>query len=39
MPVDRFLLGYLTLTGLVVGVWASVLPHSFYSDFPGLGRA
>ena len=23
---------------LVVGLWASVLPRSFYDDFPGLGR-
>ena len=28
----------LALPALVVGVWALVLPRSFYDDFPGAGR-
>jgi len=30
--------GILAVTGLFVGVWAAVAPHSFFSSFPGLGR-
>ncbi len=35
----RAALVYLTLTGLLVGVWAQFAPHSFYDAFPGLGFA
>jgi len=34
----RLALGYLAISGLFVGVWAAVAPHSFFSDFPGLGH-
>ena len=34
----RLALAYLAISGLFVGVWASVAPHSFFSDFPGLGH-
>jgi hypothetical protein len=34
----RLALGYLAISGLFVGVWASVAPRSFFSDFPGLGH-
>jgi hypothetical protein len=33
----RILLATLCLLGGVVGVWAMLLPESFYSDFPGFG--
>jgi hypothetical protein len=36
--VQRAILVYLTLSGLLVGVWATLFPQSFYDDFPGLGR-
>jgi hypothetical protein len=36
--VQRAILVYLTLSGLLVGVWAAFFPQSFYDDFPGLGR-
>ena len=36
--VQRAVLIYLTVSGLLVGVWAAFLPHSFYDDFPGVGR-
>ena len=36
--VQRAILAYLTLSGLLVGVWATLFPQSFYDDFPGLGR-
>ncbi len=39
MLISRLALGYLALTGMMVGVWALILPLGFYSDFPGLGRA
>lgn len=35
----RTLLGLLALGGLVVGAWAQFAPHSFYTSFPGGGRA
>ena len=39
MPsLTRLALGYLMVTGAVVGVWALCLPHSFYDAFPGLGH-
>ena len=38
MLVQRAILVYLTLSGLLVGVWATFFPRSFYDDFPGLGR-
>ena len=38
MLVQRAILIYLTLSGLLVGVWATFFPQSFYDDFPGLGR-
>jgi hypothetical protein len=34
----RVALGVLAVTGLTVGVWASVAPHAFFSSFPGLGH-
>jgi len=34
----RLALGYLALSGLLVGVWAAGAPRSFFSDFPGLGH-
>jgi hypothetical protein len=34
----RIVLGYLAMSGLLVGVWAGLAPRSFYDDFPGLGR-
>ena len=36
--VQRAVLVYLTLAGLLVGVWATLFPRSFYDDFPGFGR-
>jgi hypothetical protein len=36
--VQRAILVYLTLSGLLVGIWATLFPQSFYDDFPGLGR-
>jgi hypothetical protein len=36
--VQRAILAYLTLSGLLVGIWATLFPQSFYDDFPGLGR-
>lgn len=35
----RIALGYLTLTSVVIGVWAQFAPRSFYDHFPGFGRA
>jgi hypothetical protein len=35
---QRAILIYLSLSGLLVGVWATLFPSSFYDDFPGLGR-
>jgi hypothetical protein len=32
-------LAYLALSFLLIGIWAQFYPHSFYTDFPGLGRA
>lgn len=37
--MTRFALGYLLVTGLLVGLWASWLLHDFYADFLGSGRA
>lgn len=34
----RAALGYLVVSGLLVGVWAQFAPRSFYDDFPGGGR-
>ena len=36
--LQRAVLIYLSLSGLLVGVWATFFPRSFYDDFPGLGR-
>jgi hypothetical protein len=33
----RVLLALLTALGLFVGVWAAVVPQTFYAGFPGLG--
>ena len=38
MLIQRAILIYLTLSGLLVGVWATFFPQSFYDDFPGSGR-
>lgn len=32
-------LAYLALSFLLIGIWAQFFPQSFYTDFPGLGRA
>ena len=34
----RGALGYLAVTSVGVGAWASFLPNSFYNSFPGGGR-
>jgi hypothetical protein len=34
----RVALGILAVSGLFVGVWAAVAPHSFFSSFPGGGH-
>lgn len=34
----RVALAVLAASSLVVGLWAQVLPRSFYDHFPGLGR-
>jgi hypothetical protein len=36
--VTRVILGLLAVSALVLGVWASVAPRGFYTDFPGGGR-
>lgn len=36
--IQRAILVYLALSGLLVGVWATLFPRAFYDDFPGLGR-
>jgi len=36
--LQRAVLIYLTISELLVGVWATLFPRSFYDDFPGLGR-
>lgn len=36
--VTRIGLIVLGAPGLMVGAWAGLAPHSFYEDFPGLGR-
>ena len=37
--VTRLALLYLSVSFLLVGVWAQCWPQSFYMDFPGFGRA
>lgn len=37
-PLRRACLALLALSGAFVGVWAGLLPRSFYDDFPGFGR-
>jgi hypothetical protein len=34
----RVILALTAAIGLYVGVWAELLPRSFYTSFPGLGR-
>jgi len=36
--IQRAVLVYLTASELLVGVWATFFPRSFYDDFPGVGR-
>ena len=36
--IQRAVLVYLALAGLLVGVWATLFPRGFYDDFPGFGR-
>jgi hypothetical protein len=36
--VVKLLLAWFTLFGLTVGIWQSVFPSSFYTDFPGMGH-
>jgi hypothetical protein len=38
MILQRAILIYLTFSGLLVGVWPTLFPQSFYDDFPGAGR-
>ncbi|WP_256670403.1 hypothetical protein [Nocardia cyriacigeorgica] len=33
----RIILWILAIQGLIVGVWATLAPHSWYTSFPGLG--
>ncbi|MGW4737787.1 hypothetical protein [Nocardia xishanensis] len=33
----RIMLGILTFQGAVVGLWAGLAPHSWYTSFPGFG--
>ena len=35
--IRRIVLVLTALVGLLVGLWAAVLPHSFYDSFPGFG--
>lgn len=35
----RVALGFLVITGAVVGLWALADPRGFYDSFPGAGRA
>jgi hypothetical protein len=37
-PVLRIGLAVLALPSVVIGIWAGLMPRSFYDDFPGLGR-
>lgn len=37
-PLRRACLAFLALSGIFVGMWAGLLPRSFYDDFPGFGR-
>lgn len=34
----RVCLAFLAFSGALVGVWAGLLPQSFYDGFPGFGR-
>ena len=36
--VVKLLLAWFTLFGLTVGIWQSVFPASFYTEFPGMGH-
>ncbi len=36
--LQRAILVFLTLSGLLVGIWATLFPRAFYDDFPGFGR-
>ncbi|RKR75047.1 hypothetical protein [Frondihabitans australicus] len=36
-PLRRGLLAVATALGLYVGLWAELLPRTFYTSFPGLG--
>ena len=36
--IQRICLSILAASALVVGGWALVSPHGFYTDFPGFGR-
>ncbi len=37
-PVLRIGLAVLAFPSVVIGIWAGLMPRSFYDDFPGLGR-
>ncbi len=37
--VLRISLGYLAAMNLLIGVWATFAPRSFYDDFPGIADA
>ncbi len=36
--LQRVILGYLTVTSVIVGMWAQFAPRSFYDNFPGFGH-
>jgi len=38
-PLIRLALAYLGLSSLVIGVWATLAPASFFADFPGGDRS
>jgi hypothetical protein len=35
----RGALAVMAVTPAVVGIWATISPHGFYADFPGIGRS
>jgi hypothetical protein len=34
----RVVLAVLAIPSVIIGLWAGFAPHSFYDDFPGVGR-
>ncbi|MEU7765519.1 hypothetical protein AB0B25_10415 [Nocardia sp. NPDC049190] len=37
LVIARIILAILAVQGAIVGLWATVAPHSWYSSFPGFG--